>query len=71
MNLFDIAAVLICLAALFGYLNHRVLRLESSVGLPLISLVISLVISLALRRQLRVRRGAVPRGWSARRPGCS
>jgi CPA1 family monovalent cation:H+ antiporter len=44
MNLFDIAAVLICLAALFGYLNHRILRLESSVGLLLISLASSLAL---------------------------
>ncbi len=41
MSLFDIAAVLIVLAALFGWLNHRYLRLEPSVGLMLIALASS------------------------------
>ena len=44
MNLFDIAAALITLAALFGYLNHRFLRLEPTIGLMLIGLISSLVV---------------------------
>ncbi len=46
MNLFDVVAVLLTLAALFGYLNHRFLKLESSVGLLMISLVSSLAVML-------------------------
>jgi monovalent cation:H+ antiporter, CPA1 family len=42
MNLFDIIAILLTLAAVAGYVNSRFLRLESSVGLLLISLVSSL-----------------------------
>ena len=42
MNLFDITAILLTLAAIFGYLNHRFLRLEPSVGLMVISLASSL-----------------------------
>jgi CPA1 family monovalent cation:H+ antiporter len=46
MSLFDIAAILMTLAALFGYLNHRYLRLEPTVGLMLIALVSSLTVIL-------------------------
>lgn len=42
MSLFDIIAVLMTLAALFGYVNHRWLKLEPSVGLLMISLASSL-----------------------------
>ncbi len=42
MNLFDIIAVLMTLAAVFGYINHRWLKLEPSVGLLMISLASSL-----------------------------
>jgi len=42
MSLFDIMAVLMTLAALFGYLNHRYLKLEPTVGLLMISLTSSL-----------------------------
>ena len=44
MSIFDIAALLVGLAAVFGYVNHRFLRLPQSIGL----LVIALVASLAL-----------------------
>jgi len=44
MTLFQIASLLMTLAALFGYINHRWLKQEPSVGL----LVISLASSLAL-----------------------
>ncbi len=42
MSLFDICAVLITLTALFGYVNHRWLRLPPSIGLLMISLASSL-----------------------------
>jgi len=46
MNLFDVIAVLLTLAAIFGYLNHRFLKLAPSVGLLMISLVSSLGVML-------------------------
>jgi len=42
MSLFDIIAVLMTLAAVFGYINHRWLKLEPTVGLLMISLASSL-----------------------------
>ena len=42
MSLFDIIAVLVTLAAICGYLNHRWLKLEPTVGLLMISLTSSL-----------------------------
>ena len=42
MSFFDIVAVLMTLAAVFGYINHRWLKLEPSVGLLMISLLSSL-----------------------------
>jgi hypothetical protein len=33
MTLFEIAAILLCLAALFGYANYRFLRLPNTIGL--------------------------------------
>ena len=44
MTLFDIIAVLLGLSALFGYINHRVLRLPHTIGLIVIALVASGVI---------------------------
>jgi len=44
VNLFDVVAVLLVLAALFGTLNRRFLKLEPSVGLLAISLVSSLAL---------------------------
>ncbi|HKI84765.1 MAG TPA: cation:proton antiporter, partial [Candidatus Krumholzibacteria bacterium] len=46
MSLFDIVAILLLLAAVFGYLNTRYLRLPPSVGLLLISLGSSLGVML-------------------------
>jgi CPA1 family monovalent cation:H+ antiporter len=43
MTLLGTATVLITLAALFGYLNHRFLRLPSSIGLMLSALLASLL----------------------------
>jgi CPA1 family monovalent cation:H+ antiporter len=42
LSLFDIMALLMTLAALFGYINHRWLKLEPTVGLLMISLASSL-----------------------------
>jgi CPA1 family monovalent cation:H+ antiporter len=43
-SLFNIAAVVITLAALFGYINHRWLRLPQTIGLVVIALLTSLVV---------------------------
>lgn len=47
MTLFDIIAMLLGLSALFGYINHRVLRLPHTIGLIVIALVASGVIVVA------------------------
>lgn len=44
MHLFDIAAVLIGLSAVFGYVNHRILKLPHTIGLVLIALAASLAV---------------------------
>ena len=44
MDAFNIAAILLTLAALFGYANYRWLGLPTTIGLMLISLVFSLVL---------------------------
>lgn len=41
MSLFNILAALVTLSAIFSYLNHRYLRLPSTVGLMLIALLMS------------------------------
>jgi len=46
MSIFDIASALVLLAALFGYLNLRFLKLPSTIGLMIIALVSSLIIIL-------------------------
>ena len=42
MQIFEIIALLTTLAALFSYLNHRFIRLPTTIGLMLISLLMSL-----------------------------
>jgi len=44
MTLFEIVAVLISLAALFSYVNHRLLRLPTTIGLMLMALSLSLAV---------------------------
>jgi monovalent cation:H+ antiporter, CPA1 family len=44
MSLFSIAAILVGLSALFGYVNHRYLRLPHTIGLVVIALAASLTI---------------------------
>ncbi len=46
MNAFDVAAILVAAAAVFGYVNHRFLRLPSTSGTLLVALVSSLVVVL-------------------------
>ena len=42
MGLFDITAILVTLAALFSYINHRFLKLPRTIGLMILSLLASL-----------------------------
>ena len=42
MSIFEISALLLTLAALFSYINERTIRLPATIGLMLISLVMSL-----------------------------
>jgi CPA1 family monovalent cation:H+ antiporter len=46
MRLFDIIAILISLSAVFSWLNYRVLRLPTAIGLMLSALLMSLVLQL-------------------------
>lgn len=41
MSLFDLIAILVSLAAVFSYVNHRVLGLPTTIGLMLITLLLS------------------------------
>lgn len=44
MSLIHTVTILICLAAAFSYVNHRFFRLPKTIGLMVISLVLSLVV---------------------------
>jgi CPA1 family monovalent cation:H+ antiporter len=44
MGLFDIIAILITLSALFSWINHRLLKLPTAIGLMLIALLMSLTL---------------------------
>ncbi len=46
MTLLDTSAVLLTLAAIFAYINHRVFKLPTSIGIMLIGLMLSLVLLL-------------------------
>lgn len=46
MSIFDIGAFLIGLSAVFGYINHRYLKLPHTIGLVMIALVASLTLIL-------------------------
>ena len=46
VTLLDTSAILLSLAAVFGYINHRVFKLPNSIGIMLIGLVASLVLLL-------------------------
>ncbi len=47
MTLLDITSVLLTLAALFSYLNYRFIRLPTTIGLMLFTLLLSLLVVLA------------------------
>ena len=49
MEVFYIFSLLITLSAIFGYVNHRFIKLPGSIGLMLISLIMSVGISIAGR----------------------
>jgi CPA1 family monovalent cation:H+ antiporter len=49
ISVFDEAAILIVLAAVLGYLNHRVFRLPASIGLTVMGAVASLLVVAADR----------------------
>ena len=44
MRLFNLIAILLTLSALFNYVNHRYLRLPTTIGVMLIALVLSLAL---------------------------
>ena len=44
MEILDIAAILLTLASLFAYVNHRWIKLPTTIGIMLISLIISLIL---------------------------
>ena len=67
MDLIDIAALLLTLAALFGYVNHRLFKLPATIGMMVITLTISAVLlivdyffeGLGLGEMIRSRMGAI------------
>ena len=48
MRLFDIIAILICLSAAFSWLNYRILKLPTAIGLMLGALLMSLILQLPI-----------------------
>ena len=46
MTIFDVASILVAVAAASGYVNHRLLRLRPTSGTLLVALVSSLVVLL-------------------------
>ena len=46
MSLFEISSLLLCLAAVFSYINYRFIKLPTTIGIMLLSLVFSLVLIL-------------------------
>ena len=59
MDLFNVVALLIALTAFFAYLNHRTLRLPTTIGV----MGLALVFSLALITLGRL--GLVGEAWTA------
>lgn len=52
MHLFDLAAIVISAAALFAWVNHRWLRMPSTLGVMLLGLLLSLALALMRRAGL-------------------
>jgi CPA1 family monovalent cation:H+ antiporter len=46
MSMFQVASIIITLVAVFGYLNHRLIKLPDAIGITAIGLVASLAIAL-------------------------
>ena len=46
MSLFEISSLLLCMAAIFSYINYRFIKLPTTIGIMLLSLVFSLVLIL-------------------------
>lgn len=46
MNLFQILAILLTASAIFSYINHRFLKLPTTIGIMLVALVFSLLLNL-------------------------
>ncbi|KJR41566.1 sodium:proton antiporter [Candidatus Magnetoovum chiemensis] len=58
MDLFTIISIVITLSALFGYLNHKIIKLPSPIGTMVIALFASAAIILSSRLGLNLRDGA-------------
>ena len=46
MSLFEIVSLLLCLAAVFSYINYKYIKLPTTIGIMLLSLLFSLVLLL-------------------------
>ncbi|OOZ16099.1 sodium:proton antiporter [Solemya velum gill symbiont] len=49
MGIFELSAILITLSALFSYINHRFIKLPTTIGLMVIALLFSLLLILSTR----------------------
>ncbi|MDR4478740.1 MAG: sodium:proton antiporter [Nitrospira sp.] len=58
MSLIHTITILICLAAVFSYVNHRFFKLPQSIGLMVISLTMSLVVVALGKLDLGIENGA-------------
>ena len=58
MSLFEIVAALLALTAIFSYVNHRVFKLPTTIGLMAISLAASLVLVIAGHWGVEIKRMA-------------
>ena len=59
MSLYTVLSIVISLAAVFSYVNHRFIRLPTTIGVTLIALVISLALLAADRLGLPIHGAAV------------
>ena len=49
MQSYEVFVIIICLAAIFSYVNHRFIKLSPTIGIMTLSLAISLILSLGAR----------------------
>ena len=54
MNVFNLIAIVLTLAALFGYINHRFIKLPSSIGVMFVAMVCSLALIVAQHFGLQI-----------------